>query len=340
VNEGSCGVIFFGGEPLLARGLIRALVGEGRAMAARGEGRFHFKVTTNGLLMDERFIDFAVANDVLVALSFDGVREAHDAHRRTPDDAPTFSLVRDRLRLLLAARPYASVLMVVNPDTTAHLVESVGYLASEGARYLIISLNYAAPWTDGDLDRLEVEMARLADLYVAWSRAGRKFYLSPFEVKVASHVKGPEAVADRCDLGRRQLSVDPDGYLYPCVQFARTGPEGSWRVGHVATGLDADALGHIRARATRTPGACAACAIRDRCHRTCGCLNWQTTGEVDTPSPVLCRYERMTVPLADHIGATLYRERNAAFLAKHYNPAYPLVSLLEEWGAEATLEVR
>jgi uncharacterized protein len=332
VNAGSCGIIFFGGEPLLARPLITDVVAEGRSMEARGEGRFHFKVTTNGLLMDESFIDFAVANDVLVALSFDGVREAHDAHRRTADDAPTFDVLRARLRLLLAARPYASVLMVLNPDTAAHLVESVDYLAAEGARYLIVSLNYAAPWTEADLDALEAEMARLADLYLDWSRAGRKFYLSPFEVKVASHVKGPDALADRCDLGRRQLSVDPAGNLYPCVQFARTGPDGPWCIGHVATGLDAGALTRIRARAALTPPACARCAISDRCHRTCGCLNWQTRGQVDTPSPVLCRYERMTVPLADRIGATLYRERNAAFLAKHYNPAYPLLSLVEEWG--------
>jgi hypothetical protein len=47
---------------------------------------------------------------------------------------------------------------------------------------------------------------------------------------------------------------------------------------------------------------------------------------------VLCQYERMTVRLADRIGATLFREGNAAFLSKHYDPAYPLLALLEDWG--------
>lgn len=47
-------------------------------------------------------------------------------------------------------------------------------------------------------------------------------------------------------------------------------------------------------------------------------------------SPVLCRHEQMLVPIADRIGATLYQERNLLFLNKHYNPAFPLQSALEE----------
>ena len=38
----------------------------------------------------------------------------------------------------------------------------------------------------------------------------------------------------------------------------------------------------------------------------------------------------MLIPIADRIGETLYRERNPLFLNKHYNPAYPMFSLLED----------
>ena len=67
-------------------------------MAERGQGRFHFKLTTNGLLLDEAFLDFTLRNDVLVAMSFDGVRESHDRHRRLTDGTGTF----DRLLNLTA----------------------------------------------------------------------------------------------------------------------------------------------------------------------------------------------------------------------------------------------
>jgi hypothetical protein len=43
-----------------------------------------------------------------------GTQAAHDAHRRTAGGGGTFELLLPRLRLLLAARPYSSVMMVVN----------------------------------------------------------------------------------------------------------------------------------------------------------------------------------------------------------------------------------
>jgi uncharacterized protein len=225
LDGGSCGIGFFGGEPLLARGLIEALVSEARAMERRGQGRFHFKITTNGLLLTDGFLDFAARHDILVAMSCDGVQPAHDRHRRLATDRQSFDLVLPRLRALLAARPYASIMLTVNPDTAPDLADSIQLLLDEGARYVIVSLNYAAPWSDEDLVQLEAQYKRLADLYVAWTRAGRKFYLSTFDARIASHVRGAAAVHDRCELGRRQLSVDPAGYVYPCVQFTHAGPD-------------------------------------------------------------------------------------------------------------------
>ena len=45
---------------------------------------------------------------------------------------------------------------------------------------------------------------------------------------------------------------------------------------------------------------------------------------------MLCRYEQMLMKVADRVGKKLYRERNALFLHKHYNAAYPVLSLLED----------
>ena len=39
----------------------------------------------------------------------------------------------------------------------------------------------------------------------------------------------------------------------------------------------------------------------------------------------------MLIPVADRIGSTLYQEGNALFLQKHYNPAYPVLSFLEDF---------
>ncbi len=330
LGDHSSGIVFFGGEPLLRRQLIEATVDYARRMETSGEGRFHFKLTTNGLLLDDSFIQYSKDNDVLVALSFDGIREAHDSHRRLAGGGATFDLLLERLRALLAARPYASILLTVNPDTASFLSDSVAFLMDEGARYIIVSLNYEATWSKSDLRVLERQYKRLGQLYIDWTREGRKFYLSPLEMKLSSHIKGDAYQADRCELGQRQLSVAPDGGLYPCVQFSSAGPGSEWYIGSVQTGIDEQARARIRTRSLVEKDPCFRCAIRKRCNHTCGCINRQATGSVDGISPVLCRSEQMLMAVADQVGETLFRERNDLFLNKHYNDAYPVLSALED----------
>lgn len=334
LNSGSCGIIFFGGEPLLEKDLIKALVARGREMERNRASRFHFKITTNGLLLDENFLEFALRNDILIAMSVDGVQAAHDRHRRFPDGSPTFDIVQRRLKMLLEVRPYSSVLMVVNPDTAQYLCESISFLMDLACRYIIVSLNYAADWTESDFRVLAAEYKRLANLYIKWTRQAKKFYLSPFEVKLSSHINRHCYQKERCELAQRQISVDPRGYLYPCVQFTKAGPESEWHIGNVYDGIDEDARSRIYEASKSTKEFCEPCAIKDRCNNTCGCLNWQTTGSINGVSPVLCRNEQMLIPIADRIGEKLYRQRNGLFLHKHYNSAYPVLSLLEDSLAE------
>jgi uncharacterized protein len=330
LNRGSCGLVFFGGEPLLKADLIREIVAECKLRQKEGQGRFHFKITTNGLLLDDDLLQFSVENEILITMSLDGPERVHDRHRRMANGEGSFSLLLPRFRRLLAVRPYSSVMMTVTPDTVSSFAESVCFLLDEGCRYVIVSLDYTADWTDSDMEELKRQYERLGDSYIEWTRQERKFYLSPFETKLSSHIKGPEACKERCELGMKQISVDSDGYLYPCVQFPAAGPNSRFCIGHAATGIDEAARQNLRDESTLEKKSCRRCAIRGRCSNTCGCLNWQTTGDINRISPVLCRHERTLIPIADRVGAVLYTERNPLFLHKHYNTAYPLLSFLED----------
>lgn len=330
LTKGSCGIIFFGGEPLLCKDLIYDLVDYGRYRERYRAGRFHFKITTNGLLLDDEFLLFSVVNNVLIAMSIDGVEAAHDAHRRAAGGQSTFSAVKERLQRLIEVKPYCNILLVINPDTAGYLCESIEMLVGMNCRYLIVSPNYAGDWREEHFRILEKEYKKLAKRYIEWTRAGRKFYLSPIEVKLSSHINQHCYFKERCELAQKQLSVDPQGFLYPCVQFTRAGAESEWRIGSIFEGIDEERRAHLYAISSAEKESCLDCAIKDRCNHTCGCLNWQTTGGINTVSPVLCRYERMLVPIADQIGEKLYKERNPHFLHKHYNAAYPVLSLIED----------
>jgi uncharacterized protein len=334
LNEGPFGLAFFGGEPLLHKELIVALVERAVELRRAGRARPRFKLTTNGLALDDEFLSFAARERVHVALSLDGPREVHDAHRRFRDGRSSFDATLDALRRLLVARPYSMVHAVINPDTAGRMVDSASFLLDEGVRYVSFSLNHAAAWSEADLAVLEAQYERLVERYIAWTRAGRKFYLAPLETKLASHIQCDQERRDRCALGVRQISVSPEGELFPCVQFADDGRGSPAHIGDVWQGIDEPARRRWVASSRPTKDFCEGCALIERCHHTCGCLNRQATGDINGISPVLCVHEQMSIAAADRIGAVLFAERDPHFLRKHYNPAYPLLSLVEDLAGE------
>ena len=321
------GLVFFGGEPLLCRELIEETVGYAQEVSRRTGHRFFYKITTNGILLDEPFLEFSRRHTMLVGVSHDGLTQ--DNYRVFHDGRPTAAMLEDKLSLLLRYLPYAMVLTTVNPDTVSRFAASVVWLFEKGFRYLITSLNYAvdAGWTEEALRELENQYRLLADRYVEWTMREEKFYLGAFEMKIRSHLKGADYCGDRCQLGKKQLSVAPDGGLYPCTQFI---DDSAYRMGDVFSGIDEGAREEIARRGEAVPSTCGDCAIRARCNHTCGCLNKQATGRIDRVSPVQCAHERMLLPIADRVAEKLYKKRSPVFIQKHYNPEYPLLSLIED----------
>ncbi len=323
----STGIIFFGGEPLLHKDLIYETIDYCNWRTKRSDCRFHFKVTTNGLLLDDDFIEYSLKHNIFIALSHDGVKAAHDMNRLTTEGNGTFDKLEARIESLISTCPYSPVLMVVDPSTVQYYAESVTYLYNKGFKYLICSLNYAADWTKEDIKCLEEQYNQLSQFYLEKTLKEEKFYLSPFEVKISSHINSASYCTERCELGKKQISIGPDGSMYPCVQFVG---EKEYAIGHVSTGINEERRDKLYRTNEEEKQSCNQCAIRKRCNHHCGCLNKQATGSIESVSPVLCAHERILLPIADRLAEKLYKKRNAMFIQKHYNDMFPLVSLIED----------
>jgi len=329
------GLIFFGGEPLLCRDLIEQTIAYSTRRASEtahcAHGKFFYKMTTNGLLLDGAFLNYAREHDIFIALSIDGIEKAHDAHRQMSGGGATHGQVVAAAKRLLSQQPYAPALMTVNPDTVQYYRESVEFLYKTGFRYIICSLNYAADWDDESLRELKRQYIKLADFYYDRTVAEDKFYLSPFEVKISSHVHNKTYRHERCELGQHQLSVAPDGGLFPCVQFVG---DGRYQIGNVFAGIDQTARERLFVQNEAEKPGCDICSIKGRCNHYCACLNKQATGSIDVVSEVLCAHERIILPIADRVAARLYDRRSPIFIQKHYNDFYPLISLAEDKAAK------
>lgn len=168
---------------------------------------------------------------------------------------------------------------------------------------------------------------KLSDFYYEKTMAEAKFHLSPFEVKISSHINGDNYCRERCELGKKQISIAPEGELFPCVQFVG---DNSYSIGHVDSGVDEGLQNRLYKRNEEEKESCRSCAIRKRCNHYCGCMNRQSTGNIDKVSPIQCNHEKMLLPIVDRLAERLYKKRNGMFIQKHYNDMYPIISLIED----------
>jgi len=317
------GICFFGGEPLLEKELIAETVRYTTSFHRETGHKFFYKMTTNGTLLDEPFLQFAKKANIIIAVSHDGLMNSGGR-----EYTGAANLDKEKLQLLLKYQPYAITLTIANPLSVSLFADSIEWLYQQGFRYLITSPAHGShiPWDDKSCDLLEDQYKKIARLYIKWTKAGEKFFLGAFETKIASHVESEKHTQKICHIGRDQISVAVDGKIYPCVQFVGNT---DYCIGNVQNGIDVKRQQALASRHCGSP-LCAGCAVNKRCIHTCGCMNSLDTGSVDQVSPFQCRHEKMLISIADKTAEKLYRGKNRRFIAKHYDPAYPLVSLIED----------
>ena len=321
------GIIFFGGEPLLKKELIKDIIDFSDKLYQGSTFSHHYKITTNGILLDEEFLEYCELSHLAVALSFDGTKAAHDFHRKLKNGQGTFDILETKLELLLKYQPYANVYMTLAPETVNYYADSVEYLISKGVKYVIASLNYAGNWTPNNLLDLKKQYNMLSKLYEKLTLNEKKFYFSPFETKFSSHIKDEFFKCEKCHLGMHQISVAPDGSIYPCVQFVN---KKKYKIGDVSSGIDFQKRNELYHLSSKSEEVCKGCALESRCNNSCSCLNFQTTGYINKISPIFCETERMLTPIVDKLGEKLYKKKAPMFIQKHYNTVYPILSLIED----------
>ena len=111
-------IVFFGGEPMLERALIEHTIDLCRSIQKEGKHFFHLKISTNGTLLDEEILRLFRKEQVLLSISIDGNREAHNTHRKFPDGTGSFDVVDEKAGLALRFHPYATALSVITPRNT------------------------------------------------------------------------------------------------------------------------------------------------------------------------------------------------------------------------------
>ena len=172
----------------------------------------------------------------------------------------------------------------------------------------------------------------MAKLYVERTKAEEKFYLSPFDMKILSHLKGERYNEDRRRMNREQPSIAPDGTIFSRSRYV---DNPVYAIGNVFTGFDQAKREFIEEAGAKPLAICRDCALLSRCNYAYDSLDREAANPAESLpdiSPVQCAHEQLLTPIADQAAQTLYRSRSPMFMHKHYNELYPVLSLIEDNG--------
>jgi uncharacterized protein len=226
--------------------------------------------------------------ELSLAVSFDGLPEVHDRHRRFPGGAGSSGTVLRTIRRLLDAGKAFRAVMVVRPDTLEWLADGVAFLRGMGVGCVEPSLDLWARWTEQDVARLEAAVGKLADL---WGERLDDLSVGWLDEKAALLARLPIGPCARCGFGDGEIAVAPSGRLYPCERLiGEDAEDNAMRLpGHALEGEDF--LG-FPAPPARESAPCSECDARALCSTTCRCSNYVRTGQCGLPDGLLCALNR------------------------------------------------
>jgi uncharacterized protein len=165
-------ITLHGGEPLMAGKLFFSQFSMYRTSVESNTGaRISVSVQTNGLLMDDYWVDLFNKNRIRVGVSLDGPRKYHDEFRLTKSGVGTHQRTEEIVRKLVEIPEWTScfsgVLCVLNPRASGS--ELVRYFYDRGIHrinFLLPDQNYDHPV------HLPEELASLGTIltsaYVEW----------------------------------------------------------------------------------------------------------------------------------------------------------------------------
>jgi len=231
---------FTGGEPTLRRDL------EDIVRSASRLGIWTSLVSNGSLLSRERILALKAAGLDNLLLSVDSTdASAHDAHRGIPG---LHAKVLERLRWIsedFLTGYRTGGMMCVLSDGNVQQIPHLVALAEELGVYLVVQPYHPNKTGDSSYEP-SITPETVHELLELKRKSGVLLSSTGYLAGMAGFCRG--ATRPPCQAGRRYFSIDPYGYLHPCVD--------SPRVGHVLT----DDLSVVRsAQAERAVSSCAGC---------------------------------------------------------------------------------
>ena len=306
---------FFGGEPLLEWELLQFATYEMERQTDEKGIVLKKTFTTNGVLLDDKKVEWLRENAFYIVISLDGNEQMHNTHRVYADSSDSFRDVKAgilALQKLYTPKEY-SVISVVTPQNIIYLNESVKYLYEKlNIKNIRLALNYFTQWGEETKSYTEVYHA-LGNYVIEQYRQNREITIDIIDEKILTQLEGCAS----CSFGERKIAIAPSGNIYPCERLIGE-DSGELSIGNVYSGFNLSKQNELIAQRENSNEECKTCELKERCTNSCGCTNYTLTNSISTTNGVVCFFQKLFIEVADEVASTLYQEKNEMFLRKFY----------------------
>lgn len=300
-------IVFFGGEPLLEFDLITRLVPYIREKEVETGKKADLSLSTNGLLLSRKVVDFLVRNRIGCQVSIDGPREIQDRNRCLPEGTGSYDLVLPGLKRLVSARPGKVPVRVTMAHGTVRLPEVVEHLLSLGVGSVHVEPDIGSfvetAITEADVEAIKRQNEALALFLVGRVRQNKYFNYA----NLVKYIRQTRVVRDRsahyCGAGRTYFSLSQDGAFYPCHRFVGMD---AFRMGDLETGMDTRLQKKIVNLTVDDRPECGSCWARYLCGGGCWQHAVERNGSLETPDTrISCEITKHVIECAMAINSEL-----------------------------------
>lgn len=305
-------VDFFGGEPLMNLGVVKAIVAYARQREKESGKEFHFTMTTNCVLLNDDTIKWLNDEMYNVVLSIDGRECVHNAVRKTVNGKDCYSLIAANALKFAKARGDKSY-YVRGTFTAKNLDFASDVLALNDMGFDQISVEPVVTEisdlkiTKEHLPAILKEYDRLAQNYIDRRKTDKWFNFFHFMIDL----EGGPCLVKRltgCGSGCEYLAVTPTGGIYPCHQFAENK---DYYMGNVFEGkINLDISKEFAKNIVTNKPDCANCMAKYYCSGGCAANNLNYAGSMDKPYDISCEMMRRRLELSLAINAIEGAEQN------------------------------
>lgn len=307
-NRRNIEIDYFGGEPLMNFDTVREITNYAKEQGREHDKEFRFTITTNGMLLDDKKIEYINENMSNVVLSLDGRKEVHDSVRVRLDGSGSYDAVVPKFQKLVKGRGEKSY-YVRGTFTRDNLdfLNDVKHIHSLGFEQIsvepvVAKANESYALCESDLPEIFKQYEQLALDLVKTRKEGGFYNFFHFMIDFEQGPCAYKRLAG-CGSGHEYAAVTPNGDIYPCHQFVS---DKSFKMGDVFRGITNSAVREKFLRSNiYTKKGCSECWARFYCSGGCAANAYQMNGDIEKPYSIACEMEKKRVECAIAAAALL-----------------------------------